>query len=293
PSSPPARPCVTPSPANRQFLPRNDQAPPRRGLFFRLFMRAEILSQCAVGLAHLAQRLTFDLADSLAADALLLGEAFQRGTLVPTAQATLLVHHGQAEAAADHVALLVLQVLQQALDRDLVHRAHEQLVVGTDAVGDRRAALGHLIAVAVLKAALQRHDVGHGAGVLEDVLVRQPALLGQLVDGRLAALALAEALRLAAQLVDLVNDVLGHADDRLVADDVAQDALTDPPGGVGAQAVALARIELVNRRHQADVALADQVREGNPHVPVLLGDVEHEAQVGLDQTAPAVLAQDR
>ena len=69
---------------------------------------------------------------------------------------------------------------------------------------------------------------------------------------------------------------------RLIGDG-AGDGLANPPGGVGGELVAAAVLELVDRLHQADVALLDQVQELQAAVRVLLGDGDDEAQVGLDQ----------
>ncbi len=67
---------------------------------------------------------------------------------------------------------------------------------------------------------------------------------------------------------------------RLVGDR-ARDRLTDPPGRIGRKLVAAAVFELVHRLHQADVAFLDQVEELQSAVGVLLGDRNHQAQVGL------------
>jgi hypothetical protein len=72
------------------------------------------------------------------------------------------------------------------------------------------------------------------------------------------------------------------ADGARLVGDRAGDRLPDPPGRVGRELVAAAVLELVDRLHQADVAFLDQVEELQAAVRVLLGDRDHEAQVGLD-----------
>jgi hypothetical protein len=57
--------------------------------------------------------------------------------------------------------------------------------------------------------------------------------------------------------------------------------LADPPGGIGAELVPLAIVELLHRPDQADVALLDQVEEVHVLRVVVLGDGDHQAQVGL------------
>ncbi|OIQ76287.1 hypothetical protein GALL_420370 [mine drainage metagenome] len=72
------------------------------------------------------------------------------------------------------------------------------------------------------------------------------------------------------------------ADGARLVGDGAGDGLANPPGGVGGKLVAAAIFELVHRLHQADVALLDQIQELQATVGVLLGDGNHQAQIGLD-----------
>jgi hypothetical protein len=86
----------------------------------------------------------------------------------------------------------------------------------------------------------------------------------------------------AVHLVDRLDHVHRDADGARLVGDRAGDGLADPPGGVGRELVAAAVFELVHRLHQADVAFLDQVEELQAAVGVLLGDRDHQAQVGLD-----------
>ena len=103
--------------------------------------------------------------------------------------------------------------------------------------------------------------------------------------GRLAAQLLHQLARGADQLVDGLDHVHRDADGARLIGDGAGDGLANPPGGVGRELVAAAVFELVHRLHQADVAFLDQVQELQAAVGVLLGDGDHQAQVGLDQLA--------
>ena len=60
------------------------------------------------------------------------------------------------------------------------------------------------------------------------------------------------------------------------------EGLTDPPGGIGGELVALGPVELLDRPDQADRALLDEIQEVHPRALVALGPVDDEAQVGLD-----------
>src|SRR3712207_5519361 len=61
------------------------------------------------------------------------------------------------------------------------------------------------------------------------------------------------------------------------------DRLPDPPDSISGEAVAKLRIELFNRPEQAQVALLDEVLEGETHPPVILGHRDHQSEVALYQ----------
>ena len=63
----------------------------------------------------------------------------------------------------------------------------------------------------------------------------------------------------------------------------AQHGLLDPEVGVGLEPVALAPIELLDCSHQAGISLLDQILERDTLVHVVLGHIDHEGQVTLDQ----------
>ena len=103
-----------------------------------------------------------------------------------------------------------------------------------------------------------------------------------LLVARLAAELLGERHGGAAHLGDLVDEVDGQADGLRLVGQGALDGLFDPPGGVGAELAALARIEALDGLDQADVALADEVEQRQAEILVVMGDLHDQAQVGLD-----------
>ena len=72
--------------------------------------------------------------------------------------------------------------------------------------------------------------------------------------------------------------------------DAAGDRLADPPRGVRGELEALAPVELLDRVHQAEVALLDQVQQREARGLVLLGDRDDEAQVRLHEGALGIVA---
>jgi hypothetical protein len=77
--------------------------------------------------------------------------------------------------------------------------------------------------------------------------------------------------------------VHGNPDRPRLVRDGPRDRLTYPPRRVGRELVAPRVVELLDRPYQAEVALLDQVKEGQPAADVALRDRHHQAQVGLDQ----------
>ena len=108
-------------------------------------------------------------------------------------------------------------------------------------------------------------------------------LAGDLLRQRLAAHVLQQLALHADELVDLLHHVHGDADGARLVRDGAGDRLTDPPGGIRGELVALAVVELLHRPDQAQVALLDEVEEAHAVRVVALGDGDHQAQVGLGE----------
>src|SRR6266436_3392001 len=106
-------------------------------------------------------------------------------------------------------------------------------------------------------------------------------LPGKLLGRRFAADLVEHLPACANDFVDHFDHVHGDADGARLIGERAADRLPDPPRRVGRELVAAAVLELVDRLHQADVALLNQVEELQAAVGVFLRDRDDEAQIGL------------
>ena len=112
---------------------------------------------------------------------------------------------------------------------------------------------------------------------------------GQFLVRRFAAEFLLQLHRRAAHLGNLVHQMHRQADGLGLVGQRALDGLLDPPGAVGGKLAALGRIEPLDRLHQADVAFADQIQQRQADAFVVAGDLDDEAQVGLDHVFARLL----
>ena len=70
---------------------------------------------------------------------------------------------------------------------------------------------------------------------------------------------------------------------RLVCDG-SSDRLSDPPGGIGTEFVALAVIKLFHCLDQTQIALLDQIQKKHPPPHISLGNTHHKTQIRLRKT---------
>ena len=177
----------------------------------------------------------------------------------------------------------------------------EQLL---DLVGQQRGG-GHLerrlgravlddvaeLGVAVLAQRLrQRQRLGREAQRLGDLVLGHLDLGGELGErGRAAELEL-QARPGLLEPGERVAGVDREPDGATGVGDAAGDGLADPPGGVGGELEALAPVELLDRVHQAEVALLDEVEERQARRLVLLGDRDDQPQVRLHEGPLGVVA---
>src|SRR5450759_1072569 len=73
------------------------------------------------------------------------------------------------------------------------------------------------------------------------------------------------------------------ADGTSLVSNSAGHGLTNPPGGIGAEFEALVMVKFVHCPGKTDVALLNQVKEGQASPDMFLGDADHQTQVGFNQ----------
>jgi len=107
--------------------------------------------------------------------------------------------------------------------------------------------------------------------------------LAQFLVGGNAPQRLLQLVGLAVKQADAVHHVNGHADGAPLVGDCPGDGLPDPPGGIGGKAETALVLVFFHRFHQAQVALLDQVQEGDAAPDVTLGNADHQAGVGFNE----------
>ncbi len=187
-----------------------------------------------------------------------------------------------AHALAQDVGLEGEQLVEQ-----LVEVVHQQLVVHRLGRG-RGAGVLHGVEegeVGVAVEALVEADGGldQRDAHAGEALGADAAGLGELGLGGGAAVAGLELAPGAEDLAVGVDHVDGEPDGAALVGDRPGHGVTDPPAAVGREATALARVEAVDRLHQAEVALLDQVLQRHAAAAVAAGDGDDQAQVGLHE----------
>src|SRR6266511_3871583 len=223
------------------------------------------------GVPQLPQRLRLDLADALARHLEVLPDLLERVVALladpePHPE-DLLLAGGEG---GEHLPGLLREV-------------HVDDRVGG---GDERLVLDEVPEVAVLLLAdrgLEADGLLRDLEDLADLVERELHLLGDLLRRRLAPELLHEIAARPDELVDRLDHVDGDADRPRLVGDRARDRLADPPRCIGRELVAALVLELVDRLHEADVPLLDEVEELQAAVRVLLRDRHDEPQIRLDE----------
>ena len=103
------------------------------------------------------------------------------------------------------------------------------------------------------------------------------------MDGRTAVVLLDELVGHLVDLGDRRHLVERQADDATLLGDGLQDALANPPYGIGDKLKAAGLVKLLSCLDQADVALVDQIGQRETLVLILLGYGHDKTQVGFNQ----------
>ena len=121
-----------------------------------------------------------------------------------------------------------------------------------------------------------------------DPLGGEAGVGGDLDRRRLAVEQGGEALGAGVDEAVVLAHVGRHADRAGAVGDGPADRLADPPRGVRGELEAAAMVELLDRPHQPEVALLDEVEQRQPARLVATRHRHHEPEVGLDEAAARV-----
>src|SRR5438270_6255488 len=220
--------------------------------------------------AQLLEALVLDLPDALTRDVERPADLVEGARMLPV----------EPVAQLEHLALAARQRAQN-LPQCLLPQRGLGLLVGKRQVlvRDEVAELGLVL---VTDRLLQRHGGLRAAADVLDLVAGQIEVAADLGRDRLAPELGAQLPLGAHDLVQLLDDVHGHADRARLVRERARNRLADPPRRVGRELEALAVVELLRGANEADRALLDQIEEGQALVSVLLGDRDDEAEIRLD-----------
>src|SRR5215211_7937309 len=210
-------------------------------------------------------RLPLELPDPLARDVQLVAEFGEGGRLAVV----------ETVAPDEHVAGPLWETFDRLLQMRRLHLTHHGIrrirdLIVLDEVTQLRSGLlaGHRL----IEARRVRHGA-HREAHLVGVPVQAP---GNLFLGGLAFDLQGQLAHGTADLPDLLRHVHGDADGAALVCHRALYCLPYPPRGISGEPEASIRVELLYGLHQADVALLDQVLEGQPVAPVLFGNADHQ-----------------
>src|SRR5579883_1638207 len=187
----------------------------------------------------------------------------------------------EAKAELEHFALAIRQAVQ-----NILHLLLEQLVARRLGWSQRGMIFQEVTQVAIVLFANRRLQTHRLLAHLNDL----PHLLRDLLGRGFAPQVLQETAADADQPVDSLNHMHRNTNSARLISDSARDGLANPPGRIGAELVPFGVVELFDSADQTDIPLLDQVQQVHAASNVLLSHADHEAEVGLRQTALGLLA---
>ena len=220
---------------------------------------------------ELAQRLCFDLADTLAGHLKFAAHLFQgAGAAVFKAEAQLQHHLLAGSEGREHVHELLLEQCER---RGL--RGRGRVVVGNE--------IAQMAVLFLANGGLQGHRLLRDLYYLAHLVLGNAHLSGDLLGQGLAAVFLQQLTGDADELVDGLHHMHRDADGAGLIRDRAGDGLADPPGGVGGKLIALAIVELFDSLDKAQVALLNKIQEQHAAAHIALCDGYDQPEVGFAQ----------
>ena len=222
-------------------------------------------------LAQFANSFLLDLSDALAGEAVLVADFLECNLRLIDAVEGL-----------DDVALAFREHLQ-GVGNLFAQRFAQQFVVGFG-----RVVVGQHVEQAAALVVVERSIHRHVASALLhghlNFLLGQVNLVGNLVDVGPAFVLL---LKLVEHLVDLVvgaHLVERHFHDAALLGNGLQNALANPPHGIGDKLETSGLIESFGSLDESHVALVDEVGEAHTLILILLGHRNNKAQIGFRET---------
>ena len=106
--------------------------------------------------------------------------------------------------------------------------------------------------------------------------------LGQFLVGGLATQFLGHLVGNPAQLGNFIDQVDGQANRFALIGQRSLNGLLDPPRCVGAQLAAFFGVKPLDRFHEADIALGNEVQERETEIAVVACDLDYQAEVRAD-----------
>src|SRR5579859_6075804 len=221
------------------------------------------------GVTELGKCAGFDLADTLARDAKLASNLLQRERVAVTQPETKLKH--ELLAWGQDIIENVLHLLLHGASGGRFFRRSAGFV------GEHVA---KLLLLVFANGKLKGDGRAGGGFQLVQALYVHTQRVGQLLLGRVAAKLLYQTLSFATNAIEGGVDVDREPDGTALVGDRAADGLADPPGGVCAEAVSTTPIVALHGAHQPDIALLDEIQQGEATAYIALGDANDQAEVG-------------
>ena len=88
--------------------------------------------------------------------------------------------------------------------------------------------------------------------------------------------------------LDKFDHVHGQTDDPGLFRNDAEDIVTYPPAGVGAETVTEFEVKSFQRTQQTQITLLDKIAERHPTVAEFLGNADHQTQIRFHHTVAQI-----